>query len=194
MTELPQISVFAGEYLVVEEGEEIEFSGSFTRPKGLTDYRYTWEFSDGSEAVTGIPEAGATTITALHIYENHRPDPFYVTLTVSAESEAGSVEGTATIEVFVNEAEGFVVTGWSAGDNLKDAVRALSGFAQAVGTLAIWVAIFTPVWLVAGVVIYLIVRSRRRFRLGRLRRARSESGVSESNVSSVQDGESEEQR
>ena len=192
VTELPAITVFAGDYLIVEEGQEIEFSGSFTRPKGLTDYRYMWEFSDGSEAITGAPEEGATTITALHTYENHRPDPYYVTLTVSGESEAGSVEGTATIEVFVNEAEGFVVSGWSAGDNLKSAVRALSGFAQAVGTLAIWVAIFTPVWLVLGVVIYFLVRSRRRLRLRRRRGARSESGVDEGYLSSVQDGEPEE--
>ena len=194
VTELPQISVFAGEYLFVEEGEEIEFSGSFTRPKGLTNYQYIWEFSDGSEAVTGAPEEGATTITALHTYENHRPDPYYVTLTVSGESEAGSVEGTATIEVFVQEAEGFVVSGWSAGDNLKSAVRALSGFAQGLGTVAIWIVTFSPVWIVVGLVIYLIVRSRRRLRLGRRRRAHSESGVDESYLSSVQDGDAEEQR
>ena len=177
VTELPAITVFAGEHMIVEEGEEVEFSGSFTRPEGLTNYRYSWEFSDGTEAIAGAPEEGATTVTAIHVYENHRPQPFTVTLTVTAESEAGHVEGSSSIEVFVQEAEGFVVSGWSAGDNLKDAVRALSGFAQAVGTVAIWVVIFTPVWVALGLVIYLIVRSRRR--LGRRRRARSESGVDE---------------
>ena len=104
------------------------------------------------------------------------------------------MEGSSSIEVFVQEAEGFVVSGWSAGDNLKSAVRALSGFAQAVGTVAIWVVIFTPVWFVLGLVIYLIVRSRRRLRLGRRRRARSESGVDEGYLSSVHDGDAEEQR
>lgn len=177
VTELPAITVFAGEHMIVEEGEEVEFSGSFTRPEGLTNYRYSWEFSDGTEAIAGAPEEGATTVTAIHVYENHRPQPFTVTLTVTAESEAGHVEGSNSIEVFVQEAEGFVVSGWSAGDNLKDAVRALSGFAQVVGTVAIWVVIFTPVWVALGLVIYLIVRSRRR--LGRRRRARAESGVDE---------------
>ena len=166
VTELPAITVFAGEHMVVEEGEEVEFSGSFTRPEGLTNYRYSWEFSDGTEAITGAPEEGATTVTAVHVYENHRPQPFTVTLTVTAESEAGNVEGNSSIEVFVQEAEGFVVSGWSAGDNLKDAVRALSGFAQAVGTVAIWVVIFIPVWIVLALVIYLIVRSRRRLQAG----------------------------
>ncbi len=193
VTDLPAITVFAGDHMVVDEEDEVEFSGSFTRPEGLTNYQYTWEFSDGTPAVTGTPEEGATTVTALHVYENHRPQSYTVTLTVSAESEAGNVEGSSSIEVFVQEAEGFVVSGWSAGDNLKSAVRALSGFAQAVGTVAIWVVIFTPVWFVLGLVIYLIVRSRRRLRLGRRRRARSESGVDESYLSSVQDGESEEQ-
>ena len=193
VTELPAITVFAGEYLFVEEGEEVEFSGSFTRPKGLTNYQYSWEFSDGSEAVSGAPEEGATTVNTLHIYENYRPEPYYVTLSVAADSEAGSVEGTATIDVFVTEAEGFVITGWSAQDNLKEAVRALSGFAQVLGTLAIWVAIFSPVLLVVGVAIYFLVRSRRRLRLGRRIRARSESGVSEGGIASAQDGDTEEQ-
>ena len=193
VTELPAITVFAGEHRFVEEGEEVEFSGSFTRPEGLTNYQYSWEFSDGSEAVTGAPEEGATTVTASHVYENHRPQSFTVTLTVSADSDAGEVEGSASIEVFVQESKGFVVSGWSAGDNLKDAIRALSGFAQAAGTVAIWVVIFIPVWIVVGVVIYLIVRFRGRLRLRRRRRARSESGVSEGYLSSSQDGDSEEQ-
>ena len=193
VTELPAITVFAGEHRFVEENEEIEFSGSFTRPEGLTNYRYSWEFSDGSEAVAGAPEEGATTVTATHVYVNHRPQPYTVTLRVSGESEAGEVEGSASFEVFVQEAEGFVITGWSAGDNLKDAVRALSGFAQAVGTVAIWVVIFIPVWIVIGLVIYLIVRSRRRLRLGRIRRARSRSGVNEGYLSSAEGSEAEEQ-
>ena len=177
VTELPAITVFAGDHRFVEEGEEVEYSGSFTRPEGLSSYQYSWEFSDGSEAVTGAPEEGATTVTAMHLYENHRPQPYTVTLTVTAESEAGDVEGSASFEVYVRESEGFVISGWSAEDNLKGAVRALSGFAQAAGTVAIWVVIFVPVWLVVGVVIYVFVRFRRRLRLNLRRRGRSESGV-----------------
>ena len=192
VTELPAITVFAGEHMVVEEGEEVEFSGSFTRPEGLTNYQYSWEFSDGTEAMTGVPEEGATTVTTVHVFENHRPHPFTVTLTVSAESEAGNVEGSSSIEVFVQESEGFVITGWSAGDNLKDAIRALSGFAQVAGTVAIWAAIFTPVWIVLGIVIYLFVRFRRRLIIGSRRRAPAESGVDEGYLSTAQGGDEEE--
>ena len=194
VTELPAIMVFAGEHRFVEEGEEVEFSGSFTRPEGLTNYRYSWEFSDGTEAVAGAPEEGATTVTASHVYENHRPQPYTATLKITAESEAGDVEGIASFEVFVQEAEGFVITGWSAGDNLKDAIRALSGFAQVAGTVAIWAVIFIPVWIVLGVIIYLVARFRRRLIVSSRRRAPAESGVDESNLSTGQEGDAEEQR
>ena len=193
VTELPAITVFAGEHRFVEEGEEIELSGSFTRPEGLSNYSYSWEFSDGSEAVSGVPEEGATTVTALHVYDNHRPQPYTVTLTITAESEAGDVEGIASFEVFVSEAEGFVISGWSAQDNLKGAVRALSGFAQAAGTVAIWVVIFIPVWIVVGVVIYLFVRLRRRLRLNLRRRGQAESGGGGGFLSRGRDGDAEEQ-
>lgn len=162
VTELPAIIVFAGDSLFVEAGEELEFSGSFTRPEGLTNYQYSWEFSDGSEAAAGAPEDGATTVTATHVYENHRPQPYTVTLKVSADSEAGPVEGVSSFDVFVYEAQGFVVSGWSAEDNLRSAVRALSGFAQAVGTAAIWALTFIPVWIALAVVVFLFIRFRRR--------------------------------
>ena len=193
VTELSAITVFAGEHRVVEEGEEVEFSGSFTRPKGLTNYQYSWEFSDGSEAVMGTPEEGATTVTATHVYENHRPQSFLATLTVSADSDAGEVEGSAAIEVFVRESKGFVISGWSAGDNLKDAVRALSGFAQVAGTVGIWVVIFSPVLLVLGAVIYGLMRFRRRLIESSRRRAPSRSGVNEGYLSTADSGDSEEQ-
>ena len=192
VTELPAITVFAGDHRSVEEGEEVEYSGSFTRPEGLSSYQYSWEFSDGSEAVTGAPEEGATTVTAMHLYENHRPQPYTVTLTVTAESEAGDVEGSASFEVYVRESEGFVISGWSAEDNLKGAVRALSGFAQAAGTVAIWVVIFVPVWLVVGAVIYVFVRFRRRLRLNLRRRGRSESGVGGGYLTTARDDDAEE--
>ncbi len=194
VTELSAITVFAGEHRVVEEGEEVEFSGSFTRPEGLRNYQYSWEFSDGSEAVTGAPEEGATTVTATHDYENHRPQSFTVTLTVSADSDAGKVEGNAEIEVFVQESKGFVISGWSAGDNLKDAVRALSGFAQVAGTVGIWVVIFSPVLLVLGAVIYGLMRFRRRLIESSRRRAPSRSGVDESYLSTADNGDTEGQR
>ncbi|MCH7654063.1 MAG: DUF4349 domain-containing protein, partial [Chloroflexi bacterium] len=43
VTKLPSIEVFAGETLIVEEGETVELSGTFTRPEGLTDITFKWD-------------------------------------------------------------------------------------------------------------------------------------------------------
>ena len=39
VSEIPAIEVFAGDWLEVEQNTEVSFSGSFTRPQGLTDVR-----------------------------------------------------------------------------------------------------------------------------------------------------------
>ena len=164
VTEVPTLSVFAGESRTVEEGQEEEYAGSFTRPEGLWDLQYRWSFGDGSPAVTGKPEDGATRTVVTHTYVDHRPRPYTATLTVTAQSDAGPVEGSSSFDVRVTESQGLVIAGWSAGDTAKTATRALSGVVLAVGTLLIWVLIFTPVWLVLGGIGYGFIRLRRRWR------------------------------
>ena len=172
VTRVPTIEVFAGGHRVAEEGKDVEYSGSFTRPEGLWDIQYRWDFGDGSATVTGIPEEGATRAVATHAYENHRRQPYEVTLTVTAQSDAGEVKGSSSFQVVVNESKGLVIAGWSAGNTAKTATRALSGVAQAVGSLLIWLAIFSPVWLVLIGIAYGLIRLRRRFP----RRNRTDSG------------------
>lgn len=155
VTRAPVIEVFADDVRNYEggnprEGEEREYSAIFTRPEGLTNLRYEWDFGDGSRVVAGTPAEGETRVSARHTYDNYRPIGYTVTLTISADSAAGRVEGASAFDVYVEEAQGLVVGGWSAGDNARSAVRALSGVAQGVGTLAIWLAIFSPVWIVGG--------------------------------------------
>lgn len=164
VTEVPSLSVFAGEGRAVEEGQEEEYTGSFTRPEGLWDLQYRWTFGDGFAPVTGVPEEGVTKATASHTYLDHRPEPYVVTLTVDAQSDAGPVEGSSSFPVRVREARGLIIAGWSAGDTARTAVRALSGVIQAAGTLIIWAAIFIPVWLVLGAASYGIIRLRRYWR------------------------------
>ena len=53
VTELPVILVSAGESISVEGGTEAEFRGSFNRPAGVTNLRYSWSFGDGT-----APEEG----------------------------------------------------------------------------------------------------------------------------------------
>ena len=160
----PEIAVFAGESQVVEEGQVVEFNGSFTRPEGLRDFRYRWDFGDGSPAVESVPAAGETQVTATHVYPNHRPNEYTVSLTVAAESEAGSVESAESLRVLVTESESLVISGWSLADAGRQAVRALSAVGYGIVTALLWVGVFIPVILVAAAVVYGLVWLRRRRR------------------------------
>lgn len=183
VTEVPTLSVFAGESRTVEEGQEEEYAGSFTRPEGLWDLQYRWSFGDGSPAVTGKPEDGATRTAVTHTYVDHRPRAYTTTLTVTAQSDAGPVEGSSSFDVRVTESQGLVIGGWSAGNTAKAATRALSGVVLAVGTLLIWVLIFTPVWLVLGGIGYGFIRLRRRWK------QRNRFNPAETGPSGFQDGD-----
>ena len=164
VSRLPVIEVFAGGSVIVEEGEEAELSGSFTRPKGLSDLSFSWDFGDGSEPATGSLAEGVTNAPAVHIYADHRPFAYTARLTITGQSDAGEVEASSSISVLVTESVGWVISGWSAGDAGKTGVRALSGTGQAVATFFIWVAIFSPLWIVVGVIVALLLRRRARRR------------------------------
>ena len=161
VTRVPTIEVFAGESRVVTAGESVAYRGSFTRPEGLRDIQYQWDFGDGSAPRAGIPEPGATNAIAFHAYADHRPQPYDVTLTVTAQSDAGQVEGFGYLSVEVIEAQGLVIAGWSAGDTARTATRALSVVVQGLGTLLIWLAIFSPLWLAGAALAYGLIRWRR---------------------------------
>ena len=158
VTRIPDIVVFAGESIAVDEGEEIEFSGSFTRPPGLNEVEYRWDFGDGSEPATGMLGVGITTAVATHVYEHHRPFSYQATFTITAESEAGTVEDSSSLDVRVREMPGWVITGLSFSDQGKTAVRTLSAVGQGALIGVIWVAILSPAWLVVGGGGYWLIR------------------------------------
>ena len=149
ISEIPVIEVFAGDHIRVEEDEEASFSGSFTRPEGVSDLKFTWTFGDGSPAVTGDVEPGVTTAAAAHAYADHRPVSYTATLTLTGKTDAGDVEASDSVTVRVAEKEGYVIGGWSVGGTGKDAIRSLSAVGAGLVILAVWLAIFSPVWIVA---------------------------------------------
>ena len=167
VTRVPTVQVFAGESVIVEEDEEVQFSGSFTRPEGVTGVEYAWDFGDGSQPVTSTAPVGVTVAEASHVYADHRPFPYTATLTITAQSDAGEVEASGALSVRVLKGEGWVIAGWSLGNQGKTAVRTLSAVGQGIATALIWVAIFSPAWAVAVLV---AVLSWRRIR-GRAPRA-----------------------
>ena len=161
VSEIPVITVFAGSTITIEEGEGAEFSGSFTSPEGVSDLKFRWTFGDGTSPVTGDVEPGVTIATAKHRYANYRPAPYTATLVITGKTDAGDIRASDRIEVIVTEKEGLVIGGWSAGDTGRSAVRALSAVGAVLAQAAIWVGIFSPVWIVI-LVVGLFVRRRMR--------------------------------
>ena len=162
VTRLPSVEVFTEYSIAAEEGEEVELTATFTRPSELTNLRYRWEFGDGSPPVEGAVEDGATQIAATHVYEHYRPQPYPARVTLFADSAAGDVEATAHSDVFIEESEGLVVFGWSAGEQGENAVRALIAIGQLLLTALIWAGVLSPLWIIAAGAYIVIVRRRRR--------------------------------
>ena len=124
VSQRPVVQVFAGKAVTVDEGEEVEFSGSL--------------------------EEGVTNALATHVYADDRPFPYTATLTITARSDAGNVEVSSAVNVQVQESEGWVVGGWSVEDQGKAAVRAISKVGQWIATALIWAGILAPVWALVG--------------------------------------------
>ena len=175
VSRIPNIEVFAGEWMEVEEGETVELSGSFTRPAGMTDMRYTWDFGDGSDPASGSLQEGVTTAVAAHVYTNYRPRSYTARLTITGTMETGEVEGSSRVDVQVREAQGWVIGGWSFSDQWKTAVRTLSAVAAAALTGSIWLLVFSPI--IAAIVVAAIFLGRRAGSGAGRRAARSAEGA-----------------
>ena len=158
---IPTIEVYAGTNRRVEQGQTAEYTGSFTRSSELSNFRYTWDFGDGSAPIDGLPEPDESRVTVTHVFENFRPQPYPVTFTVRADGDAGEVSGGASFDTRVEESEGLVIAGWSAGKNFKSATRALSAVLQVIGTALIWVLTFSPIWGGAILAVFGIIRALR---------------------------------
>jgi hypothetical protein len=157
VTRLPNIEVFSGEDMTIEEGETVRLSGSLTRPEALGAVSYRWEFGDGSSPVSGTLGPGETTASASHVYPNARPAPFAATLTVTGTGDTGTVKGTDSLNVFVLES-----TGWSARDTAGGAVDVLGAAGRGLGRAGIWLGILSPFWVAGLVIASLVVWRRRR--------------------------------
>ena len=163
ITRIPTVEVFAGNRITVDQGEEVELDGSFTRPVGIDNVKYRWTFGDGSDPVEGGVAEGVTNVVATHTYPNHRPFPFNARLTITAESDAGDIESSAVVDIRVLETEGWVIGDWSLQEHLKTAVRSLSAAGQWGVTGLIWLGIFSPI---IAIVLALGYQARRRARSG----------------------------
>ena len=161
VTDLPAIIVSAGDEVTVEEGEEAQLRGTFNRPVGVTNMRYRWDFGDGSAEEEGALDEG-NAVETTHRYPHLRNQPYMATLTVTGESEAGDVEASTVVYVFVVEKEGWVVGGYDLAGNAQDAVRLFSMVVRGAVEVGIWLIILSPLWGGAAAAVYLLRRRLRK--------------------------------
>src|SRR5204862_3891182 len=64
----------------------------------------------------------------------------------------------AMINLTIREAGAFSRPGWSAGATVEEAVRALGGALRGLAVVAIWLAVFSPIWGGFLLIVYLIIR------------------------------------
>ena len=167
VSETPVIEVFveASSYDVLQN-EAAEFSASFTRPPGLTDVRYKWDFGDASTPEEGELAEGITRVDATHAYADFRSWPYDAVFTVTADSAVGEIVASGSVSVYVEEDPGLIVGGFDVGETSKTAIRTLSLVFSGLTTAAIWVGIFAIIWVPLAVVVVLIIRRNRRIRSG----------------------------
>ena len=163
VSETPVIEVFAGDrtYRVLQN-EIVEFSGSFTRPPGLTNVRYKWDFGDGSPADEGELAEGVTRVNATHAYTDFRSWSYDAVFTVTADSAVGEIESSASVPVYVEQDPGLIVGGFNIADNAKTAVRTLSLVFSGLTTIAIWIGIFAIIWVPLLILVIILIRRNRR--------------------------------
>lgn len=66
------------------------------------------------------------------------------------------------IEVILQETKTVGKNGWNALETLKSAVNGLIGFGKVLVDIIIWLVIFSPLWIIIGLIIFFVRRQRRK--------------------------------
>ena len=122
----------------VERGEEIRFFGEVAG--GFVPYSFHWDFGDGNTSTEAAP---------FHSYGS--TESYTVTLTVT--DDRGNTD-TRTRADYIT-----ILPGWSPGNVGASAWNGLVTFGQGLGSAAIWLVIFSPVW---GIVLVIFFWRRRK--------------------------------
>ncbi len=123
----------------VKQGENIRFDVEIAG--GFTPYSYKWEFGDGETSTSASP---------IHTYRS--AGTYSVSVTVT--DDRGNTDDETRSEYIT------VLPGWSAGSVVSGAWSGLVTFGHALANILIWLGVFSPVWIIAGV-IFILWRRRR---------------------------------
>ena len=129
--------------VTAKEGEHIRFDSDVGG--GIRPYSYEWDFGDGNTSTDNNPR---------HQYKSR--GTYTVTLTVT--DDRGNQDTEKRSEYIT------VLPGWSAGSIVDGAWSGLVTFGRALANIFIWLGIFSPVWIVTGVILYFFWWRRRKKR------------------------------
>jgi PKD repeat protein len=129
--------------VTAKEGEEIRFGSDVGG--GVRPYSYEWDFGDGNTSTDNSPR---------HKYKSK--GTYTVTLTVTDDRGKQDTEKRSDYIT--------VIPGWSAGSIVSGAWSGLVTFGRVLADILIWLGIFSPVWIVIGVILYFAWWRRRRKR------------------------------
>ena len=129
--------------VTAKEGEEIHFDGDVGG--GIRPYSYEWDFGDGTTSTDNNPR---------HQYKSK--GNYTVSLTVT--DDRGNQDTEKRSDYIT------VLPGWSAGSIVDGAWSGLVTFGRAMANIFIWLGIFSPVWIVIGVILYFAWWRRRKKR------------------------------
>ncbi len=127
----------------IKEGEKVEIEGRVHG--GFAPYSYEWDFGDGETSTSAYP---------VHSYKS--VGSYTVSLKVTDDKANTDTE---TRDEYI-----LVRPGWSAGSITSGAWKGLVTFGHVLANIFIWLGIFSPVWIVAGVILYFAWWRRRKRR------------------------------
>ena len=132
---------FTARQRTAKTGEEIRFYPELAG--GFDPYSYEWDFGDGNTSTEERPS---------HSYKSE--GSYTVTLKVTDDK---GYEDEATRSDYIE-----VLPGWDAGSIASSAWNGLVAFGRGLTSFLIWLGIFSPVWIVIGVILYFAWWRRRR--------------------------------
>jgi plastocyanin len=133
---------FAADKRTVKEGQKVQFTIRQIAG-GFAPYSYEWDFGDGNTSTDKAPT---------HAYKTAGS----YTVSLKVTDDRGNTD-TETRHDYIT-----VLPGWSAGIIASGAWNGLVTFGHVLVNIFIWVGIFSPVWIVIGVIVYFAWWRRRR--------------------------------
>ncbi len=167
VAELPRLAPFVSHTGEVFEDEETTFIASFDHPDSIGVLNYSWDFRDGSNPVQGTVDPGVISTEVNHTFDRWRSEPYAIRFEVWADSEAGEVRETSSIQIWVQPSPKIESSDFAPGSVATQGLNVLIATSSWAANAAIWIGVTLPIWIVAAGVVYGIIWLVRRMRARR---------------------------